>query len=112
MRTSEERLKELHNRMDILEQKKKRRSFRLYCAAASAICLAAAVLIALGISRISIKTPDVNQSAAAASIFAEHAILGYVVTAVIALCLGILLTIFCFRLKKHMDEDREDDRKL
>ncbi len=45
--------------------------------------------------------------------FEERAILGYVVVALVALCLGVLVTLFCFRLKRHMEEEgKRDDRKL
>ena len=42
-------------------------------------------------------------------IFEGNEILGYVLVALVALCLGVLLTVFCFRLKKQRDEknDRE-----
>ena len=110
MRTFEERTQELHRRMDSLQRKKQHRRYILTCAAALIVCLAIVILIAFGISRIGIQTTDINTGSAAASIFGEHALLGYVVAAVVSLCLGVLVTIFCFRIKKHMGEDKKDDR--
>lgn len=41
------------------------------------------------------------------------AALGYVAVALVALCLGVVVTLFCFRLKRHMEkEGKRDDRKL
>ena len=38
--------------------------------------------------------------------------LGYVLVAVVALCLGALVTAFCFRLKRQIDDkEKRDDRK-
>ena len=38
--------------------------------------------------------------------------LGYIAVALVALCFGVMLTLFCFRLKAHGgDGERTDDRK-
>ena len=67
------------------------------------------------VSSLSVIGPDSTPGVAAASIFTDHSALGYVVVAVISLCLGAFLTVFCFRIKKHNDddggEDKNDDRK-
>ena len=43
----------------------------------------------------------------------DHAVLGYTLIAVVAFSLGVLLTVFCFRLRRDMGEEEEnDDRKL
>ena len=110
MRTFEERTQELHRRMDSLQRKKQHRRYILTCAAALIVCLAIVILIAFGISRIGIQTTDINTGSAAASIFADQASLGYVVVALLAFCLGALVTVFCFRIKKHMKENQDDDR--
>ena len=46
----------------------------------------------------------------AAGVFAGQAAWGYVVIAILAFALGVLFTIFCFRIRKHREEE-EHDRK-
>ena len=112
MRTSEERVTELHRRMDHLRQAKVRRRTNLICASAIAACLAITMLLAAGISRISVQPGDTAPGGVTASIFAGHAALGYIVTALIALCLGSLVTVLCYRLKRRMrEEERRHDRE-
>ena len=54
-----------------------------------------------------------SEERVAANIFAENGVLGYIVVALVALVLGVLVTLFCFRLKRHMEkEGKSDDRKL
>ena len=108
MRTSEERILELHDRMNSLKEKKNRRSDLLKSAAVFAVCLAITVAMALVIARVPVLDPGDLGESAAASIFAEHSALGYVVIALLAFCLGALVTIFCFRLRKHKEENRDD----
>ena len=59
-----------------------------------------------------IQAPGAMQGGAAASIFADHAVLGYVVIALLAFCLGTLATVFCFRVKKHKKEQENNDRTI
>lgn len=112
MRTSEERVQELHARMDKRAEMKDRRSFMLKTAVIFAACVAVMIGMAIVIARLPIKTPAASPESVTASIFAEHEALGYVVIAVLAFCLGALATILCFRMKKHMEEKRDDDRNL
>jgi hypothetical protein len=46
---------------------------------------------------------------AAGSIFAKDARAGYVVISLAALCLGILLTVLCFRLKRRAVHPKKHD---
>ncbi|MBQ1364037.1 MAG: DUF4179 domain-containing protein [Oscillospiraceae bacterium] len=110
MRTSEERVRELHRRMAAMEREKSRRRYQLLCAAACTACLAITVAMALVIASLPIQSTDMIAGSAAASIFADHASLGYVVVALLAFCLGVLVTIFCLRMKNHIKENRDDDR--
>ena len=110
MRTSEERVRELYRRMEAMEKARGRSRYRLLCAAACAACLAVAVAMALVIASLPVRLPGEIYGSAAASIFADHASQGYVVVALLAFCLGALVTVFCFRVKRHMKERRDDDR--
>ena len=108
MRTYEERTDELHRRMKNRRQTRQRRRFIGTCAASGSVCLVAVIFIALGISHISGKVPNMVPGGAAASILANNSLQGYVIVALLSLCLGILLTVFCIRLKQHMDEEKDD----
>ena len=110
MRTSEERVKELHRRVDALEQKRTARKYRIRSTAVYAVCLAAVFLIAFAVAGAAIQEPAMQPSGISASIFSDHAELGYVVVALLSFCLGAFVTVFCFRLRKHM-EDKDNDRK-
>ena len=91
MRTSEERIRELHCRMDVMQEKEIHRRYVARCTAAAA---------------------SVGGPVLSGSIFADHEALGYVVTAFLAFCLGALVTILCFRLKRReKTEGQQDDRK-
>ena len=109
MRTSEERAEELHRRMNALKQASARRRYRGICASACAACLLLAVALALVISRNPVHAPGAVTGGVTASSFADRASLGYVLVAIVALCLGVLVTVFCFRLKRHMDDGEKRD---
>ncbi len=110
MRTSEERINELHRRMDALNRQRSRRRYRLQCAVACIACLTITSVLALVVAETSIQSPSSVSEGMTASIFADREALGYVTVALMAFCLGALVTIFCFRLRKHMEE-KDDARK-
>ena len=111
MRTSEELVEELHQRMKTRRQRIARRKYRAISSAAAVACLALAVFVAVAVSHNPAGTPEAIVGSVSASIFAAHAALGYVVVSLVAFCLGVLVTVFCVRLRKHMEEEvRDDDR--
>ena len=108
MRTSEERVAELHRRMCA------RRAARLRRVSAGVIaaCLVLVLLFAVEISRLPVRGTNAAFIGAAASIFTEHAALGFIVVAIVAFCLGAMATALCYRLRAHMaDEEKHDDRQ-
>ena len=109
MRTPEQRVEELHRRMDALKQAKARRKYNAVCASACAACLVLAVALALAVSRMPVKSTDAVKVGVTDSAYADHAALGYVLVAVAALCLGVLVTVFCFRLKRQIDDKEKRD---
>ena len=111
MRTAEQRVEELHRRMDALKRARARRKYVAVCAAACAACLILAVALAPFASQTPVRYTDAVNGGVTASVFADHAPLGYVLVAVVALCLGALVTVLCFRLKRRMNEDKPDDRE-
>ncbi len=112
MRNAEARVSELHRRMDALSRARRRR-FRMARAAAAAGCAALAILVALGAARTPVGVPGTDRSEVAASIFAERGAVGYGMVAIVAFCLGVVLTLFCVTQKKHMKEEKKhDDRRI
>ena len=112
MRSDEERVQELHARMGAMKRARARRPYRAACAASGAVCLAAAVLFAVCVSRLPLGTPGPYASATAASIFAGRSASRYIVVALVALGLGAAQTVFCLRMKKRVNKERHDVRKL
>lgn len=110
MRTSEERINELHRRMSVMEEAKRRRGYVIKCAAAYAVCLAVIIVTAIAASGTPVVIGDAEAGTAAASIFARHGQLGYLAVGIMAFCLGALTTILCFRLRKRTKENKSDDR--
>lgn len=111
MRTSEQRVEELHQRMADRQWNKVRRQYMIKSTVACAACLTITVILAFVISSIPVQTPVAGTGGYTASIFANYETLGYVVLALLAFCLGALVTIICFRMRKRLEE-MQDDRKL
>ena len=109
MRTSDERLDELHRRMDKRKRDKNDRSLLLKSGAACAAGVAGTVAAALLIANAPYRNPEAAESGIPGSIIAAQSALGYIVIGLLAFCLGALVTIFCFRLRKHLEE-KSDDR--
>ena len=111
MRTSEDCVRELHRRMAARRRMKARRRVQSACGLAVAACLIGTILLAVGISRSPAQVPAATAQSAMASILAERGSLGYVLTALAAFCLGVMVTILCTRLKKRAeDEEKRDGR--
>ena len=109
MRTSEERIEELHRRTAFLRQAKLRRKYRLLGGLAVCICLVLSVLFAAVVAHAPASTIGTISTGATASIFTDHGALGFVMVAVVAFCLGALVTILCYHMKKRVaDGDKQD----
>ena len=68
--------------------------------------------MALVIAHNPVQVSGEGSGSASASSFANNGVLGYIVIALLAFCLGVLVTVFCFRMRNHMNETENDDRKL
>ncbi len=109
MRTNEERIAAMHQRAGELEREARTRKARIYGAAGLTASLAAVILLAVLIPGLiqSISTDTISNTMMA-SIFTSSTSLGYIIVAILAFLLGAAVTIFCFRLRKWKDEERED----
>ena len=113
MRTYDERVEELHLRMLARRREKAAQRAGRIAAAAYAAGTAAAVLLALLIASAPVHHADAAFAGVSASIFADHALLGYIVTALLAFSLGALVTALCARLRfRADDEETQDDRTV
>ena len=110
MRTSDERLDELHRRMDKRKRDKNNRGFILRSVAVCAVGLAVTVAAAYLVAKAPYLKTEVAEGGIPGSIIATQAALGYIVIGLLAFCLGALVTVFCFRLRKHLEE-KNNDRK-
>ena len=112
MRTNEERIAVLHRRTSQLMRERADRKFAAVCALSGAVCLGFLIGIASWISGIpESRFMDGPSDSMNASVFSDSASLTYIVIAVLAFLLGISITVFCFRMKKWLDEkDRGDFR--
>ena len=110
MRTNEERLGKLHKRAAQLERKQRNNRFSIICAVSAAVCIGMLSRMAALISEVSqTGFSDDVPAVMNASIFSNHNALSYIVIAILAFLLGIIVTIFCFRLKKYLDEKNRED---
>ena len=110
MLTSEERVAEVHRRMADLQRKRERREYLLQCSGAVAACLVLVIVMALVIANMPVQSLGVEAAGFQASMLTGHTVLGTVVVAILAFCLGALVTVFCFRLRRQREEEC-DDRK-
>lgn len=112
MRTSEERVAELHRRMKSVRQAERRTQYLQMGALVSA-ALVILLFVSAGVSRLPVQPAGVGFDGMTASIFASSSAMGYIVVVVAGLCLGALATVFCYRIKRHMEEEKKrDDREL
>lgn len=108
MRTSEERVNEMHRRIETLKRKNARRAELAREAGMGALCLGAAVGIALAAAAAPKFTAAAGEETLTGSIFASRPALGYIAVALAAFCLGGLFTMVCFRLRSRKEEKTDD----
>ena len=111
MRTSEQRVEELHLRMSKRRRTKLRRT-RLVSVLILCLCLGVSTAFSVWVSGVPRQSRNTAENLSAASILSNNTIGRYAAVALLAFCLGVLATILCQRLKKRRDEEgRPDDRR-
>ncbi len=110
MRTNEDRITMLHQQAAVLYNEDRDRRFRTFCAAGAAVCICILAAISMLIPR-TVSNSFIEDTAESmnASIFSGSPVLSYLVIAILAFMLGITVTVFCFRLKKYLDEKDKPD---
>ena len=109
MRSHEERVAEVKQKIAARERENRLRRGRIAIAVAAAACLALIVGASLAMPGIAVRLQSGNHSGleTAASIFHDGAALGYIVIGLLAFLLGVCVTVLCFRLRQM---NREDDQ--
>ena len=110
MRSHEERVAETKRRIAQIERENRLRRNTITMASAVAACLVLLIAASLAMPGIaaSIQTGDYSGFETAASIFHGGAALGYIVIGLLALLLGVCVTVLCFRLRQMSREDGQD----
>ena len=110
MRTSDQRVEELHLRMNERRRTKLRRT-RIVSVLILCLCLGVSTAFSVWVAGVPRRSGDTADNLSAASIISNNAVGGYAAVALLAFGLGVLATILCQRLKKRRDEEgRPNDR--
>ena len=111
MRSHEERITEAKRRIAKTEREKRLRRNTVTMASTVAACLALLIGASLAMPGIaaSIQTGDYSGFETAASMYGGGAALGYIVIGLLALLLGVCVTVLCFRLRQMNREDGQDE---
>lgn len=105
MRTNEERIAAMHQRVSELKQERTDRRIRTVQYGSFVLALTVVIVIAVMMPRFSDRIVQGTIPAGMnASIFAQGEALGFVVIAILSFMLGIAVTIFCFYLKRQRGE--------
>ena len=109
MRSHEERVAAVKQRVAQIERQKRQRGNRLLALSSVAACLAVIVGVSFAMPGISEKLAagDYAGYETAASIFSGSAIVCYIIIGLLAFVLGICVTVLCFKLKAFRKKDGE-----
>ncbi|MBR6474778.1 MAG: hypothetical protein IKS98_04950 [Lachnospiraceae bacterium] len=115
LKSNEQRIAEMHKRAAMIVHNEREAKAKIYYVCAGLVAAAAMffiVFILPGISGIS-GAGTVNGSAdvMVGSIFTDGDALNYIVVGICAFVLGVILTIFCYRLNKWKKEEPKKEDK-
>ena len=110
MRTNEERVAALHERVRQLEYRRQLNITRIVSAAAVAAGLALIVLLGFIIPGAVENVPAFyEEQGMTASILSSNSALGFIVIGILAFILGVLVTILCYRLKRQLGDQGKNN---
>lgn len=109
MRSHEERVAAVKQRVAQIERQKQQRRNRLLALSSVTACLTVIVGVSFAMPGISEKLVAGNNTGyeTAASIFGGSAVAGYIIIGLLAFVLGVCVTILCFKLKAFRKKDEE-----
>jgi len=106
MRSTEEQLREVMRRADIVKEKE---ALRRQVLSGSAVCLACLILLAAVSVRLpsldAVSEGEVTQRYGSLLLTAPH--LGYVIVGLLAFALGVCVTLTCVAWRKMKEKDQE-----
>ena len=110
MRSHEERVAAVRQRMAQIERQKRQRGNRLLALSSVAACLAVIVGVSFAMPGVvaGIRPGDYAGYETAASMYGGGAALGYIVIGLLSFLLGVCVTVLCFRLRQMNREDSSD----
>ena len=113
MRSHEERIEEVKQRIVEKECRKRLRRGRIISVSVVAACLAVIVGVSLFMPGIVDRIEPGTSSGfeTAATILGRNAALGYIVVGLLAFVLGICVTILCFRIRQLNNEEERDKQE-
>ena len=113
MRSHEERIEEVKQRIVEKECQKRLRRGRIAAVSSVAACLAVIVGVSFFmpgiVDRIELGTTSGFETAA--TILGGNAAIGYIVIGLLAFVLGICVTIVCFRIRQLNNEEERDKQE-
>ncbi len=109
MRSNEERVAAVKQRVAQIERQKRQRKKRIAALSAAAVCLIIIIGLSFAMPGLSEKliTWDNTGYETAASIFSGSAVAGYIIIGILVFALGVCVTVLCFRLKVFQKKDEE-----
>lgn len=109
MRSHEERVAAVRQRVAQIERQKRQRRNRLLALSSDAACLAVTWACPLPCPefREKLVAGNYTEYETAASIFGGSAVAGYIIIGLLAFVLGVCVTILCFKLKAFQKKDEE-----
>lgn len=106
MRSTDEQLREIIQRAEIVKEKRIMKKAILADGIASCICLA--LLIAAAVSLPNLKTAQAGNTASQyGSLLLAAPYIGYVIVSLLAFALGICVTLLCFHWKKWKEREKK-----
>lgn len=110
MRSHEERVADVKQRIAAKERKNKLRRNKITVASTLAACLALIVGMSCVMPGIAARLQNGSYPGfeMAASMYGGSAVLGYIIIGLLAFLLGVCVTVLCFRLRQIDREDAQD----
>ena len=113
MRSHEERVAAVKQRVALINHRKRQNRARLLALSSVAACLAVIVGVSFampGISESLVAGNDTEYEAAA-SAFGGSAAAGYIIIGLLAFVLGVCVTILCFAIRDYQEKEKDKDKE-